>query len=216
LNSELLHEVALINSKTIGINRRAIGRNVTRICGYVTIGEIMIRPFRGVHPQIHPTAYVDPSAQVIGDVHLGEEASIWCNCTVRGDIHYIRIGDRANIQDNSVIHVRHGSHPTIVEEEVTVGHSVTLHGCYVERGSLVGIGAVVLDDVRIGELSLVAAGSLVSPGTIIPPRSLVMGFPARVKRPLTEEEVASLALFWQNYVGYTREYRNEGILNETI
>jgi carbonic anhydrase/acetyltransferase-like protein (isoleucine patch superfamily) len=107
---------------------------------------------------------VDPSAQVIGDVHLGEEASIWCNCTVRGDIHYIRIGDRANIQDNSVIHVRHGSHPTIVEEEVTVGHSVTLHGCYVERGSLVGIGAVVLDDVRIGELSLVAAGSLVSDG----------------------------------------------------
>lgn len=179
---------------------------------YVTIagGQIMIRRFRGIHPQIHSTAYVDPSAQVIGDVHLGEEASIWCNCTVRGDIHYIRIGDRANIQDNSVIHVRHGSHPTIVEEEVTVGHSVTLHGCYVERGSLVGIGAVVLDDVRIGELSLVAAGSLVSPGTIIPPRSLVMGFPARVKRPLTDEEVASLALFWQNYVGYTREYRNEG------
>lgn len=174
-------------------------------------GKTMIRPFRGVHPQIHPTAYVDPSAQVIGDVHLGEQASIWCNCTVRGDIHYIRIGDRANIQDNSVIHVRHGSHPTIVEQEVTVGHSVTLHGCYVERGSLVGIGAVVLDDVRIGELSLVAAGSLVSPGTIIPPRSLVMGFPAKVKRPLTEEEVASLTIFWQNYVGYTREYLNEGL-----
>ena len=94
----------------------------------------MIRPFRGVHPQIHPTAYVEPSAQVIGDVHLGEEASIWCNCTVRGDIHYIRIGDRSNVQDNSVIHVRNGSHPTILEAEVTVGHSVTLHGCYVERG----------------------------------------------------------------------------------
>ena len=170
----------------------------------------MIRPFRGVRPQIHPTAYVDPSAQVIGDVHLGEEASIWCNCTVRGDIHHIRIGDRANIQDNSVIHVRDGTHATIVEQEVTVGHGVTLHGCYVERGSLVGIGSIVLDDVRIGELSLVAAGSLVSPGTIIPPRSLVMGFPAKVKRPLTEEEVASLTLFWQNYVGYTRDYRNEG------
>ncbi|HET7114407.1 MAG TPA: gamma carbonic anhydrase family protein, partial [Pyrinomonadaceae bacterium] len=100
----------------------------------------MIRPFRGVHPQIHPTAYVDPSAQVIGDVHLGQEASIWCNCTVRGDIYHIRIGDRANIQDNSVIHVRDGTHATVVEEEVTVGHSVTLHGCYVERGSLIGIG----------------------------------------------------------------------------
>jgi carbonic anhydrase/acetyltransferase-like protein (isoleucine patch superfamily) len=151
----------------------------------------MIRPFRGVHPQIHPTAYVEPSAQVIGDVHLGEEASIWCNCTVRGDIHYIRIGDRSNVQDNSVIHVRHGSHPTILEAEVTVGHSATLHGCYVEQGCLIGIGSILLDDVRIGA------------------RSLVMGFPARVKRPLTDEEVANLELFWKNYVEYTREYRQE-------
>lgn len=169
----------------------------------------MIRPFRGVHPQIHPTAYVEPSAQVIGDVHLGEDASIWCNSTVRGDIHYIRIGDRSNIQDNSVIHVQNGTHPTILEEEVTVGHSVTLHGCYVERGCLIGIGSIVLDDVRVGEMSLVAAGSLVSPGTIIPPRSLVMGLPARVKRPLTDEEVARLEVFWKNYVEYTREYRKE-------
>jgi len=168
----------------------------------------MIRPFRGVHPQIHPTAYVEPSAQVIGDVHLGEEASIWCNSTVRGDIHFIRIGDRSNVQDNSVIHVRNGTHPTILEEEVTVGHSVTLHGCYVERGCLIGIGSILLDDVRVGERSLVAAGSLVSPGTIIPPQTLVMGFPARVKRPLTDEEVAGLEVFWKNYVDYTREYRN--------
>lgn len=169
----------------------------------------MIRPFRGVHPQIHPTAYVDPSAQVIGDVHLGEEASIWCNCTVRGDIHYIRIGDRANLQDNCVIHVQNGTHPTILEEEVTVGHSVTLHGCYVERGSLIGIGSILLDDARIGELSLVAARSLVSPRTVIPPRSLVMGTPARVKRPLTDREVEDLSQFWQNYVNYTREYLQE-------
>jgi carbonic anhydrase/acetyltransferase-like protein (isoleucine patch superfamily) len=169
----------------------------------------MIRPFRGIRPQIHPTAFVDPSAQVIGDVHLGEEASIWCNCTVRGDIHYIRIGDRSNVQDNSVIHVRNGTHPTILEEEVTVGHSVTLHGCYVERGSLIGIGAIVLDDVRVGADSLVAAGSLLSPGTIIPPRSLVMGFPAKVKRDLSDEEVFGLKLFWQNYVEYTKEYLSE-------
>ena len=169
----------------------------------------MIRPFRGVHPQIHPTAYVDPSAQVIGDVHLGEEASIWCNCTVRGDIHHIRIGDRSNVQDNSVIHVRNGTHPTILENEVTVGHSVTLHGCYVERGCLIGIGAILLDDVRIGELSLVAAGSLVSPGTLIPARSFVMGFPAKVKRPLSDYEVAGLEVFWKNYVEYTQEYRKE-------
>jgi len=169
----------------------------------------MIRPFRGIHPQIHPTAYVEPSAQVIGDVHLGEEASIWCNCTVRGDIHYIRIGDRSNVQDNSVLHVRNGTHPVILESEVTVGHSVILHGCYVERGCLIGIGSILLDDVRIGELSLVAAGSLVSPGTIIPPRSLVMGSPAKVKRPLTDAEVASLEAFWKNYVEYTHEYRKE-------
>jgi carbonic anhydrase/acetyltransferase-like protein (isoleucine patch superfamily) len=169
----------------------------------------MIRPFRGVHPQIHPTAYVEPSAQVIGDVHLGEEASIWCNCTVRGDVHYIRIGDRSNVQDNSVLHVRNGTHPVILESEVTVGHSVTLHGCYVERGCLIGIGSILLDDVRIGELSLVAAGSLVSPGTIIPPRSLVMGSPAKVKRPLTDTEAAALEVFWKNYVEYTNEYRKE-------
>lgn len=169
----------------------------------------MIRPFRGVHPQIPQSAYVDVSAQVIGDVHLGEQASVWCNATLRGDMFYIRIGDRSNVQDNSVIHTRTGSHPTILEEEVTVGHSVTLHGCYVERGSLIGIGSIVLDDVRVGAQSLVAAGSLISPGTIIPPRSLVMGIPARVKRPLTDEEVAGLNMFWQNYVEYLGLYQKE-------
>jgi gamma-carbonic anhydrase len=170
----------------------------------------MIRSFRGVHPQINPSAFVDESAQVIGDVQIGEESSIWCNATVRGDMYYIRIGNRTNIQDNSVMHTRTGTHPTILEDEVTVGHSVTLHGCYVERGSLIGIGSIVLDDVRVGERSLVAAGSLLSPGTIIPPRSLVMGMPARVKRPLTEEEVSGLNLFWQNYVHYTRLHK-EGL-----
>ena len=169
----------------------------------------MIRPFRGVHPQIHPTAFVEESASVIGDVQMGEESSIWFNSVVRGDVHFIRIGARTNIQDNSVIHVRHHSHPTILEDQVTVGHSVTLHGCYVERGALVGIGSIVLDDARIGAYSIVAAGSLVSAGTIIPPHSLVMGIPARVKRPLSEEEVRELDVFWQNYVEYTRMYREE-------
>jgi len=169
----------------------------------------MIRPFRGVHPQIQSSSYIDVSAQIIGDVHIGEEASVWCNAVLRGDMHYIRIGNRTNVQDNSVIHTRTGSHPTILEDEVTIGHSVTLHGCYVERGSLIGIGSIVLDDARVGTKSLVAAGSLISPGTIIPPRSLVMGVPARVKRSLTEEEVAGLDLFWQNYVQYSRIYREE-------
>ena len=169
----------------------------------------MIRPFRGVQPQIPESAYVDVSAQIIGDVQLGEQASVWCNAVLRGDMYYIRIGNRTNIQDNSVIHTRTNEKPTILEDEVTVGHSATLHGCYIERGSLIGIGSIVLDDVRVGELSLVAAGSLISPGTIIPPRSLVMGMPARVKRELSAEEVASLALFWQNYVEFSKHYLRE-------
>jgi gamma-carbonic anhydrase len=169
----------------------------------------MIRPFRGIHPQIHPTAFIADSAQVIGDVHVGEQASIWFGSVVRGDMFYIRIGDRTNVQDNCVLHTRTGEKPTVLEAEVTVGHSVTLHGCYVEKGSLIGIGSIVLDDVRVGKQSMVAAGSLISPGTIIPPRSLVMGMPARVKRPLTEEEVASLARYWQNYVEYSAYYLNE-------
>lgn len=169
----------------------------------------MIRPFRGVHPQIPESAYVDVSAQIIGDVHLGEQSSIWCNAVLRGDMFYIRIGHRSNIQDNCVVHTRTGSHPTILEDEVTVGHSVTLHGCYVEQGALIGIGSIVLDDARVGAQSLVAAGSLISPGTIIPPRSLVMGIPARVKRPLTDDEVIGLNAFWQNYVDFIPHYHKE-------
>ena len=169
----------------------------------------MIRPFGGVHPQIPESAYVDVSAQVIGDVHLGEQSSIWCNAVLRGDMFYIRIGDRSNVQDNCVIHTRTGSNPTILEEEVTVGHSVTLHGCYVERGALIGIGSIVLDDARVGTQSLIAAGSLISPGTIIPPRSLVMGVPARVKRELTDEEILGLDEFWKNYVNYVPKYKSE-------
>src|SRR5205085_3220944 len=144
----------------------------------------MIRPFRSKHPQIHPTAYIEESAQVIGDVIIGEQSSVWFNSTGRGDVFYIRIGSRTNVQDGTVIHVSNGTHETILEDEVTVGHNVTLHGCYVERGSLIGIGSIVMDGVRVGAQSLVAAGSLLSPGTQIPPRSLVMGIPARVKRPL--------------------------------
>ena len=169
----------------------------------------MIRPFQGTHPKIHPSAFIEESAQIIGDVHIGEQSSVWFNAVVRGDVFHIRIGDRTNIQDGTVIHVSNGTHPTIIEDEVTIGHNVTLHGCYVERGSLIGIGAIVMDDVRVGSQSLVAAGSLCSPGTQIPPRSLVMGAPARVKRALTDEEVAGLDVFWKNYVEYIRMYRDQ-------
>ncbi len=169
----------------------------------------MIRPFRGVHPQIHPSAFIEESAQIIGDVHIGEQSSVWFNATLRGDVFHIRIGNRTNIQDGTVVHVSGGTHATILEDEVTVGHNATLHGCYIERGSLIGIGAIVMDGVRVGRQSLVAAGSLLSPGTQVPPRSLVMGTPARVKRSLSDEEVQSLDVFWQNYIEYTRLYLEE-------
>jgi carbonic anhydrase/acetyltransferase-like protein (isoleucine patch superfamily) len=169
----------------------------------------MIRPFRSLHPEIHPTAFIEESAQVIGDVHIGEHSSVWFSAVVRGDVFHIRIGNRTNIQDGTVIHVTNGTHATILEDEVTVGHNVTLHGCHIERGCLIGMGSIVMDGARVGAESLVAAGSLVSPGTQIPPRSLVMGQPARVKRPLTDEEVAGLAVFWKNYVEYTRMYKEQ-------
>src|ERR687885_921953 len=169
----------------------------------------MIRPFQGKHPRIHPSAFVEQSAQVIGDVVIGEQSSVWFNAVVRGDCFYIRIGDRTNIQDGTVVHVTNGTHATILEDEVTVGHNVTLHGCHVERGCLVGMGSIVMDGVRVGAQSLVAAGALLAPGTQIPPRSLVMGVPAKVKRPLTDEEVAGLEQYWQNYIEYTKQYRAE-------
>jgi carbonic anhydrase/acetyltransferase-like protein (isoleucine patch superfamily) len=166
----------------------------------------MLKGFLGTQPQIHETAYIAENAVVIGDVIIGENSSVWFGCVLRGDVNHIRIGDRTNIQDLSVIHVSTRENPTVLEDEVTVGHGVTLHGCYVETGSLIGIGAVVLDGVRVGRDSLVAAGSLVTPNTQIPPRSLVMGSPAKVKRELTDEEVADLKKYWQNYVKLTEVY----------
>lgn len=166
----------------------------------------MIKPFADKHPKIHETAFITDDAIVIGDVEIGEDASVWFGSIVRGDVNFIRIGARTNIQDGCVIHVSSKTHSTILEHEVTVGHRVTLHGCYVETGCLIGIGAILLDGVRVGENSLVAAGSLLTPGTQIPPGSLVMGSPAKVKRKLTDEELADLPRFWQNYVELKKHY----------
>ena len=167
----------------------------------------MIKNFRGISPDIDATAFVAETAVVIGDVTIGPESSIWYGTVVRGDINSIRIGARTNIQDASVVHVSSGEFSTTLEDEVTVGHSVTLHGCYVETGSLIGIGSVLLDGVRIGRHSLVAAGSLVTPRTVIPEYSLVMGSPAVVRRRLTEKEIADLPTFWQNYVNILKDHR---------
>lgn len=167
----------------------------------------MIKSFQNTHPKIHETAFIAENAVVIGDVEIGEDSSVWYGAVLRGDVNYIRIGKRTNIQDASVIHVSSKTHPTVLEDEVTLGHRVTLHGCYIETGCLIGIGAIILDGVRVGRNSLAAAGSLVTPNIQIPPRSLVMGSPARVKRELTDDEIYNQARFWQNYTDLLRIYK---------
>ena len=169
----------------------------------------MIKSFAGKTPKVADRAFITDDAIVIGDVEIGDEASVWFGSIVRGDVNYIRIGDRTNVQDACVIHVSSREHPTILEDEITVGHRVTLHGSYVEHGCLIGIGSTLLDGSRIGRNSLVAAGSLITPGTIIPPESLVMGAPAKVKRPLTKDELAYLDRSWKNYVELSRRYMAE-------
>ncbi len=151
----------------------------------------MIRAHRGVVPKIAASAYIDPSAQVIGDVEVGERSSIWPNATVRGDVHAIRIGEETNIQDNCVLHGELGQHAVILGSRVTVGHSVVLHGCEVEDDCLIGIGAIVLNGARVGRGSVVAAGALVPEGMEVPPGSLVVGVPGKVRRQVTEEEAAA-------------------------
>jgi gamma-carbonic anhydrase len=168
----------------------------------------MILPFLDKTPQIHPTVYVSDNAMVIGDVEIGEDSSVWFGSVLRGDVNYIRIGARTNLQDQTIIHVNTGTHPTILEDEITVGHRVTLHGCYVESGCLVGIASTILDGVRIGRQSLIAAGSLVTPNTKIPPRSLVMGSPARVKRELTDGEIKGIENNVRGYVELAARYRS--------
>jgi len=169
----------------------------------------MIKSFQGVMPKIHETAFIAEDAVVIGDVEVGAESSVWFGSVLRGDVNYIRIGARTNIQDSSVIHVSSRTHPTILEDEVTLGHRVTLHGCHIETGCLIGIGSIILDGVRVGNNSLVGAGSLLTPNTQIPPRVLVVGSPARVKRELSNEEVNDLGKFWRNYVSLSRIYQNQ-------
>ena len=166
----------------------------------------MLRPYKGILPTVAPNAYVDESAQVIGDVHLGADSSVWMNVVIRGDVNFIRIGDRSNIQDGTVVHVMRDTHPTRVGADVTVGHAALLHGCTIGDRCLIGMGAQLLNGAEIGSDSIVAAGTLVTEETRIPPRSLVMGRPGKVKRPLTDEEVASILDYAERYVGYKKDY----------
>lgn len=167
----------------------------------------MIAPFGEHAPVIDPTAYVPEAAVVIGDVVIGPESSLWFHTVVRGDIHPIRIGARSNVQDNATIHVVGGRYGTVLGNDVTVGHNAILHGCTVEDGALIGMGAVVLDAVVIGTGSLVGAGALVTPGTVIPPGSLVLGSPAKRVRDVNETERELLRTSAANYVDLARRYR---------
>jgi len=169
----------------------------------------MIRPYRGVVPKVAASAYIDPSAQVIGDVAIGERSSIWPNVTARGDVNSIRIGDESNIQDNSVLHCDAGLFPLHIGNRVTVGHMAMLHGCTIEDDCLIGIGAVVLNGAKVGAGSVIAAGAVVPEGAEIPAGSMVMGVPAKVKRELTEEERVRFRLNAQHYVEAGQMYRQE-------
>ena len=168
-----------------------------------------IRAYRGKRPVIAASAYIDPASVIIGDVTIGEDSSVWPMCVIRGDVHHIRIGARTNIQDGSVLHVMRGEWALLVDDEVTVGHSVTLHGCTIEPRCLIGMGAIILNGAVVGTGSIIAAGALIPERTVIPPGSLVMGSPGKVKRPLDETDQSSIRDYAQRYVEYKNIYREE-------
>ncbi|MBI1816100.1 MAG: gamma carbonic anhydrase family protein [Deltaproteobacteria bacterium] len=171
----------------------------------------MLYPFNGKRPQLHASVYVHASAQIIGDVVIAADSSVWPNVVVRGDVGPIRIGARSNIQDNSTVHVTRDRFGTIIGDDVTAGHNVTLHGCTIGNLCLIGIGAIVLDGVEVGDECLVGAGALLTPGTKIPPRQLVLGSPAKIVRPLHDDELAHLRQSAQNYLEHARAYRAQGV-----
>ena len=166
----------------------------------------IIREYGGRRPVLGERVYLAETAAVIGDVVLGDDVSIWYNSVVRGDCHFIRIGARTNIQDNCAIHVTQGTHPTVIDEEVTLGHGAIVHGATVRRGALIGIRATVMDGAEVGESAFVGAGALVTPGKRVPPRTLWLGAPARQVRTLSDAEVCDLEHYHRNYLGYKEEY----------
>jgi carbonic anhydrase/acetyltransferase-like protein (isoleucine patch superfamily) len=166
----------------------------------------MIHRYRERVPIVHPTAFVHASAHVIGDVALGEDASVWFGTVLRGDVNTIRVGRGTNIQDGTVVHVNRHGQPTSLGDFVTVGHAARLHGCTIAAHCLIGIGAIVLDGAELGEECLVAAGALVTPGTKAPPRSVLMGAPARIRREVTPEDLELIHRSAQNYIALKNDY----------
>ena len=175
----------------------------------------MLHKFKGTLPTLGNKTWVAPSADVVGDVTCGDDCSIWFGCVVRGDVHYIKIGDRVNIQDLSMIHVTHykkpdksDGNPTIIGDDVTVGHRVMLHGCTIENACLIGMSATILDGAVIGKESIVGAGALVTKNKVFPPRSLIVGSPAKVVRELNDEELAELYASAKRYVEFKKDYED--------
>ena len=168
----------------------------------------MLHEYKGIWPKIGKRVYIAEGAQIVGDVEIADHSSVWYNCVIRGDVHYIRIGTHTNIQDGSICHVMKDEYPLILKDYVTVGHAVMLHGCTIESHCLIGMRATILNNVTVGAHSIIAAGALLPEGTIIPPRSLVIGMPAKVKRELLDDEVASIDEYARRYYEYKETYLN--------
>ncbi|HLZ34430.1 MAG TPA: gamma carbonic anhydrase family protein [Nitrospira sp.] len=175
----------------------------------------MIRSFQGIAPTIPTSCFIEETGIVIGDVVMGEACSVWFHAVIRGDVNYIRIGDRTNVQDLCMLHVTHDTHPLIIGHDVTIGHSVVVHGCTIKDRVLIGMGAVIMDGAVIGEDSVVGAGALVTEGTIMPPNSLILGSPAKVKRPVTQKELTWIRESAANYMTYARMYMGDPLKGKT-
>ncbi len=205
----------------VGYSRKVRGwRRGSLSCGpAITYGESWaslkrvpdIRAYRGKWPEIAASAYIDPSAVIIGDVTIGEDSSVWPLCVIRGDVHYIRIGKRTSIEDGSVLHVMIEQYPLILGDDVTVGHAVMLHGCTIESKVLIGMRCTILNGAVIGSNCIIAAGTLITERTVIPPGSLVMGSPGKVKRKLTAADIETIGMYSGRYAGYKEIYRAEAM-----
>jgi carbonic anhydrase/acetyltransferase-like protein (isoleucine patch superfamily) len=171
--------------------------------------ETMIRSYQGRLPKIPASCYVDISAQVLGDVTLGENSSVWCNAVLRGDVHSIRVGSNSNVQDCCVLHGQRNLYSVTVGDWVTIGHNATVHGCVVEDAVLIGMGVTILNDCRIGEGSIIAAGAVLPEHTVVPPRTLWAGVPGKMRRELGDEDRKLILEYAKNYLDYTKIYLDE-------
>src|SRR5450755_764142 len=169
----------------------------------------MVRSYLGHTPVIPSSCYVDISAQIVGQVTLGEHSSVWMNAVLRGDVHFIRLGANSNVQDCAVLHGMRHKHPVEVGDWVTIGHNATVHGCVIEDACLIGMGATILNNARIGEGSIIAAGALITENTVIPPRSLVAGVPGKVRRELGDEDREIILSYAKNYLDYVKLFLEE-------